>query len=110
MKGEGERCLAIDIDVYLLKPVNFERLHATLERCLPIQAETISLVWSSRGNPLLLVSSGPRCITSLRLTFGYSRRASLCDGRALSGLTEPPRRYKRYQIVSTRHSNDTDAV
>jgi response regulator of citrate/malate metabolism len=33
--------------VYLLKPVNIERLHATLERWLPIRAETISLVWSS---------------------------------------------------------------
>jgi hypothetical protein len=109
MKGEGECCLAIGIDVYLLKPVNIERLHATLERSLPIQAETISLVWSSRRNPPLLVSSRPRCITSLRLTFGYSRRASLCDDRALSGLKEP-RRYKRYQIVGTRHSYDTDAV
>jgi hypothetical protein len=40
MKGEGERCLAIGIDVYLLKRVNIERLHATFERWLPIQAET----------------------------------------------------------------------
>jgi len=39
MKGEGERCPAIGIDVYLLKPVNIERLHATLARWLPIQAE-----------------------------------------------------------------------
>ena len=39
MKGEGEHCLAIGIDVYLLKPVNIDRLHATLERWLPIQAE-----------------------------------------------------------------------
>jgi hypothetical protein len=35
MKGEGERCVPIGIDVYLLKPVNFERLHATRERWLP---------------------------------------------------------------------------
>ena len=39
MKNEGERCPAIGIDVYLLKPVNIERLHATLARWLPIQAE-----------------------------------------------------------------------
>ena len=39
MKGEGERCPAIGIDVYLLKPVNIERRHATLARWLPIQAE-----------------------------------------------------------------------
>jgi response regulator of citrate/malate metabolism len=48
MKGEGKRSLAIGIDLYLLKPVNIERLHATRECWLPIQAETISLVWSSR--------------------------------------------------------------
>ena len=35
MKGEGERCVPIGIDVYLLKPVNFERLHATLARFKP---------------------------------------------------------------------------
>ena len=39
MKGEEERCLAIGTDAYLLKPVNIERLRATLERWLPIQAE-----------------------------------------------------------------------
>jgi len=39
MKGEEERCLAIGMDAYLLKPVNIERLRATLERWLPIQVE-----------------------------------------------------------------------
>ena len=39
MKGEEERCLAIGMDAYLLKPVNIERLRATLERWFPIQVE-----------------------------------------------------------------------
>ena len=39
MKDEEERCLAIGMDAYLLKPVNIERLRATLERWLPIQVE-----------------------------------------------------------------------
>jgi hypothetical protein len=39
MKDEGERCLAIGIDAYPLRPVNIEWLHATLERWLSIQAE-----------------------------------------------------------------------
>jgi len=41
MKGEEERCLAIGMDAYLLKPVNIERLRATLERWLPIQVEDL---------------------------------------------------------------------
>jgi CheY-like chemotaxis protein/HPt (histidine-containing phosphotransfer) domain-containing protein len=39
MKGEEERCLAIGMDAYLLKPVNIERLRMTLERWLPIHVE-----------------------------------------------------------------------
>ena len=39
MKGEEERCLAIGMDAYLLKPVNIERLRVTLERWLPIHVE-----------------------------------------------------------------------
>jgi CheY-like chemotaxis protein/HPt (histidine-containing phosphotransfer) domain-containing protein len=39
MKGDEERCLATGMDAYLLKPVNIERLRATLERWLPIQVE-----------------------------------------------------------------------
>src|SRR5215472_298354 len=39
MRGEEERCLAIGMDAYLLKPINIERLRATLERWLPIQVE-----------------------------------------------------------------------
>ena len=39
MKGEEERCLAIGMDAYLLKPVNIERLRATLERWLPIEVQ-----------------------------------------------------------------------
>jgi len=40
VKGEEERCLASGMDAYLVKPVNIERLHATLERWLPIQEES----------------------------------------------------------------------
>jgi signal transduction histidine kinase/DNA-binding response OmpR family regulator len=39
MKGEEERCLAIGMDAYIVKPMNIERLRATLERWLPIQVE-----------------------------------------------------------------------
>ena len=41
MKGEEERCLASGMDAYLVKPVSIERLRATLERWLPIQAESV---------------------------------------------------------------------
>jgi signal transduction histidine kinase/DNA-binding response OmpR family regulator/uncharacterized protein YigA (DUF484 family) len=40
MKGEEERCLASGMDAYLVKPVSIERLCATLERWLPIRAES----------------------------------------------------------------------
>jgi CheY-like chemotaxis protein/HPt (histidine-containing phosphotransfer) domain-containing protein len=40
MKGEEERCLASGMDAYLVKPVSLERLRATLERWLPVQAES----------------------------------------------------------------------
>jgi CheY-like chemotaxis protein/HPt (histidine-containing phosphotransfer) domain-containing protein len=36
MKGEEERCLSAGMDAYLAKPVNMDRLRATLERWLPI--------------------------------------------------------------------------
>jgi PAS domain S-box-containing protein len=36
MKGEEERCLSAGMDAYLAKPVNIDRLRATLERWLPI--------------------------------------------------------------------------
>ena len=39
MKGEEERCLKNGMDAYLLKPVNIERLRATLDRWLPVQIE-----------------------------------------------------------------------
>src|SRR5262249_24811436 len=39
MKGEEERCLAIGMDAYLVKPVSIDRLRATLEPWLPVQAE-----------------------------------------------------------------------
>jgi signal transduction histidine kinase/CheY-like chemotaxis protein/HPt (histidine-containing phosphotransfer) domain-containing protein len=42
MKGEEERCLASGMDAYLVKPLNIERLRATLERWLPIR-ETSSI-------------------------------------------------------------------
>jgi DNA-binding response OmpR family regulator len=40
MKGEEERCLASGMDAYLVKPVSIERLRATLERWLQVQAES----------------------------------------------------------------------
>ena len=40
MKGEEERCFAAGMDAYLVKPVSVERLRATLERWLPVQAES----------------------------------------------------------------------
>jgi signal transduction histidine kinase/DNA-binding NarL/FixJ family response regulator len=40
MKGEEEHCLASGMDAYLVKPVSVERLRATLERWLPVQAES----------------------------------------------------------------------
>jgi signal transduction histidine kinase/FixJ family two-component response regulator/HPt (histidine-containing phosphotransfer) domain-containing protein len=47
MKGEEERCIEAGMDAYLAKPVNIERLQATLERWLPVvraddQRETLS--------------------------------------------------------------------
>jgi signal transduction histidine kinase/CheY-like chemotaxis protein len=39
MRNEEERCFASGMDAYLLKPVNIDRLRATLERWLPIQTE-----------------------------------------------------------------------
>jgi CheY-like chemotaxis protein len=38
MKGEEERCLASGMDACLVKPVSIERLRATLERWLQVQA------------------------------------------------------------------------
>ena len=42
MKGEEERCLAAGMDAYLVKPVNIDRLRATLERWLPIDETATS--------------------------------------------------------------------
>jgi PAS domain S-box-containing protein len=36
LKGEEERCIAAGMDAYIAKPVNIERLRATLERWLPM--------------------------------------------------------------------------
>jgi CheY-like chemotaxis protein/HPt (histidine-containing phosphotransfer) domain-containing protein len=52
-KGEEERCLASGMDAYLVKPVSIDRLRATLERWLPLQAEI------SAGGP-----AGPRTPTA----------------------------------------------
>jgi signal transduction histidine kinase/DNA-binding NarL/FixJ family response regulator len=40
MKGEEARCLEAGMDACLVKPVSIERLRATLERWLPIEAES----------------------------------------------------------------------
>ncbi len=40
MRGEEEHCLASGMDAYLAKPVSIERLRATLERWLPMEAES----------------------------------------------------------------------
>jgi signal transduction histidine kinase/CheY-like chemotaxis protein/HPt (histidine-containing phosphotransfer) domain-containing protein len=37
MKGEEERCIEADMDAYLVKPVNIERLRTTLERWLSVE-------------------------------------------------------------------------
>ena len=42
MKGEDERCLASGMDACLVKPVTIERLRATLERWLSIEAESVA--------------------------------------------------------------------
>jgi signal transduction histidine kinase/DNA-binding response OmpR family regulator len=42
MKGEEERCLASGMDACLVKPVTIERLRATLERWLSIEAEGVA--------------------------------------------------------------------
>src|SRR5260370_41167426 len=42
MKGEEERCLAVGMNGYLLKPVSIEQLRTTLERWLPIESESNS--------------------------------------------------------------------
>src|SRR5262245_44496149 len=42
MKDEEERCLASGMDACLVKPVTIERLRATLERWLSIEAETVA--------------------------------------------------------------------
>jgi len=42
MKGEEGRCLASGMDACLVKPVTIERLRATLERWLPIEAGSVA--------------------------------------------------------------------
>jgi CheY-like chemotaxis protein/HPt (histidine-containing phosphotransfer) domain-containing protein len=39
LKGEEERAIAAGMDAYLAKPVNIERLRATLERWLPLHGD-----------------------------------------------------------------------
>src|SRR5262249_41332562 len=51
MKGEEERCLASGMDAYLVKPVNVERLRATLERWLPTQEESSVRDRADQGEP-----------------------------------------------------------
>jgi hypothetical protein len=49
MKGEEERCLAIGMDAYLLKPVNIERLRATL---LVADSSRRPYRWSGRADEI----------------------------------------------------------
>ena len=49
MKGEEARCLAAGMDAYLAKPVNIERLRATLERWLPIDGGSDVVVPADAG-------------------------------------------------------------
>jgi CheY-like chemotaxis protein len=65
MKGEEGRCLASGMDAYLVKPVSIERLRATLERWLPVQAQSSV---ESKGSP-------PRQSTGTYLTLGSARTA-----------------------------------
>src|SRR5499433_2205016 len=52
MKGEEERCLASGMDAYLVKPLNIERLRATLERWLPIRdASSIGDLTDQKESP-----------------------------------------------------------
>ena len=69
MKGEEERCLASGMDAYLLKPVSIERLRATLERWLPVQAE------SSIGDRPDQMEPIPRQSTGTCLALGSARTA-----------------------------------
>jgi PAS domain S-box-containing protein len=39
LKGEEDRCIAAGMDAYLAKPVNIDRLRATLERWVPLQGD-----------------------------------------------------------------------
>ena len=51
IKGEEERCLASGMDAYLVKPVSIERLRATLERWLQVQAESNGGDGADEGEP-----------------------------------------------------------
>jgi signal transduction histidine kinase/HPt (histidine-containing phosphotransfer) domain-containing protein/ActR/RegA family two-component response regulator/putative methionine-R-sulfoxide reductase with GAF domain len=51
MKGEEERCLASGMDACLVKPVSIERLRSTLERWLPIEAESAGNGPTDAGTP-----------------------------------------------------------
>ena len=40
MKGEEERCLAVGMDGFIVKPVSIERLRVTLDRWIPIESDS----------------------------------------------------------------------
>jgi PAS domain S-box-containing protein len=74
MKGEEERCLSAGMDAYLAKPVNIDRLRATLERWLPISSEAAAAeARSDRPEPAAIdrdvlgawLGADPRAIDSL---------------------------------------------
>jgi CheY-like chemotaxis protein/HPt (histidine-containing phosphotransfer) domain-containing protein len=58
LKGEEARCLAAGMDAYLAKPVNIERLRATLERWLPIAAESSVVVATDPGKSTTAIDRG----------------------------------------------------
>jgi signal transduction histidine kinase/DNA-binding response OmpR family regulator len=58
MKGEETRCLAAGMDAYLVKPVNIERLRATLERWLPIHSESGVAVPADLRKPATTIDRG----------------------------------------------------
>jgi signal transduction histidine kinase/CheY-like chemotaxis protein/HPt (histidine-containing phosphotransfer) domain-containing protein len=58
LKSEEARCLAAGMDGYLAKPVNIERLRATLERWLPINGESSIAAPADLRKPATAIDRG----------------------------------------------------